>query len=357
MVLCHNTAIYTADKIFTGESWLYDYAVMVNAGIITQVLPQEKLLLPATQHAHTLLPACIDIQVYGAAGRLFSVYPDSVTLQHMYAHGAASGTGYFMPTIATVDEATMLSAIDAVKDYWRNNGKGCLGLHIEGPWINTAKRGAHDPAYIHSPEYYEVKNLLEHGKGIIKIITLAPEVCSAAIITLIQSYGVMVFAGHSNATYTQAMQAFNNGIHHVTHLYNAMSGLHHRQPGLVGATLQHPQVFASIIADGYHVDYAAISIAKRLMDNRLFVITDATTHNTQGFYQHQFNGDHYTSNGVLSGSALTMVKAVDNLVKHAGLGFDEAWRMCSTYVAHALGLQQHLGKIATGYSGTLYAYS
>lgn len=357
MILCNETAIYTADKIFTGESWLYDYAVMVDGHIITQILPQEKLLLPATQHINTLLPACIDIQVYGAAGRLFSVYPDALTLQHMYDHCAATGTGYFMPTIATVDEATILAAISAVKAYWRNNGKGCLGLHIEGPWINAAKSGAHDPAYIHNPEHYEVKNILEHGKGIIKMITLAPEVCSPAIIQLIQSYGVIVSAGHSNATYAQVMQAFDNGIQHVTHLYNAMSGLHHRQPGLVGAALQHPAVFASVIADGYHVDYAAISIAKRLMGNRLFVITDATTHNTQGFYQHQFNQDHYTSNGVLSGSALTMIKAVDNLVKHAQLGFDEAWRMCSTYAAHALGLQQQLGKIEKGYSGTLFAYT
>ena len=185
----------------------------------------------------------------------------------------------------------------------------------------------------------------------IRVITIAPEVCTKEVIELILSYQVIISAGHSNASYEEATKSFDHGVSAVTHLFNAMSPLHHREPGLVGAAFNHPKLRASIIPDGYHVNYAAISIAKKIMGNRLFAITDAVTETGSGPYQHQLAGDKYECNGVLSGSALTMHKAFKNLVKHTGIEVDEALRMCSLYPAQMLGCDDQYGKIVPQAAG------
>lgn len=243
--------------------------------------------------------------------------------------------------------------MDAVKDYWNKDGRGILGLHVEGPWINPVKRGAHVESLIHSPSLKQAEELLDYGKGVIKIITLAPEVCSKDILDLIRSFNIIISAGHSNASYKEAMDSFKGGITMVTHLYNAMSPLQHRQPGLVGATMDHETIKASIIPDGHHVDYAAIRIAKQIMKERLFVITDAVTGTDKGYYQHQLAGDKYEAAGILSGSALTMGKAVKNLIEHADIETGEALRMCSLYPARVIGLEKELGKIDKGYKASM----
>ncbi len=341
--------VYTADKIFTGEDWLYNYTVVIKDGFIVDVLPIKKVLVPATQHFSCLIPAFIDIQIYGAAQQLFAVYPTTEALQNLYNYCLAGKTHYFLPTVATNTYPIIYSCIDAIKKYWQQGGKGCLGLHIEGPWINEVKRGAHVESIIHTPTLPQVKELLAYGNGVIKMITLAPEICIQPIIDCIQQQGIIVSAGHSNATYQQATASFNNGINTVTHLYNAMSALQHREPGMVGAVLNHATVMASIIPDGYHVNYAAIQIAKKILKERLFVITDAVTTTTEGLYQHYLVGDKYESNGILSGSALTMQQAVHNLVAHCNIELEEAFRMCSLYPAKVLGLDNEVGKIEKGF--------
>ena len=182
------------------------------------------------------------------------------------------------------------------------------------------------------------------------MITLAPEVCSAEIMQLIRNEGILISAGHSNATYEEATEAFDEGITTVTHLYNAMSPLQHRAPGMVGAVLAHNKVHSSIIADGHHVDFAAIKIAKSIMKERLFVITDAVTDTAEGLYQHQRSGDKYECGGTLSGSAITMFQSFKNLVNKVGIEADEALRMCSLYPARVLGCEGQYGKIAPGYT-------
>jgi N-acetylglucosamine-6-phosphate deacetylase len=173
-------------------------------------------------------------------------------------------------------------------------------------------------------------------------------VCSEDVLRLLLDSGIVISAGHSNATYQQATTAFDKGIPAVTHLYNAMSSLHHREPGLVGAALQHHKVAASIIPDGHHVDFAAISIAKKLMGERLFAITDAVTETTEGAYRHHLAGDKYECNGTLSGSAISMHRAFTNLVEKAGIAVEEALRMCSLYPARVLGLSHQYGRLAPG---------
>jgi N-acetylglucosamine-6-phosphate deacetylase len=169
------------------------------------------------------------------------------------------------------------------------------------------------------------------------------------VIDYILSQGIVISAGHSNATYNQSLAGFTQGIAAVTHLYNAMSPLQHRSPGLVGAAMTDSRVMASIIPDGHHVDFAAIKIAKEVMKERLFVITDAVTETDRGGYQHYLAGDKYEAGGILSGSALTMAKSVQNLVNQIGIDAGEAIRMCSLYPARVMHLDHELGKIEKGF--------
>lgn len=345
-----SSKIVSAKKIFTSQEWLIDSSLIIENETIVDIVPTSSISTAAHHHIYSsIVPSFIDIQIYGAHEKLFAVYPSADALFKLYDYCSISGALHFCPTVATNSYEVFYKCIDAVKEYWNQNGKGCLGLHIEGPWINTIKRGAHIESFIHSPSIEEVKKLLEYGKGVIKIITLAPEVCSKEVIELIQSYNIVLSAGHSNATYQHATDSFNNGIKTCTHLFNAMSSLQHREPGIVGAIFNHSSVCASIIPDGYHVDYAVVTIAKKIMKERLFVITDAVTTTSEGLYPHQLAGDKYESNGTLSGSALTMKKSVHNLITHCDIALEEALRMCSLYPAQVLGLS-NLGKLQKGYN-------
>ena len=341
---------YTADRIFTGESWLTNHAIVVDEETIGEVSPIHQTGSSNVRKfaGSFIAPAFIDLQIYGAHKKLLAVYPDANSLSLLNDYCNKGGAAFCLPAVATNEYDVFFKCIDAVRDYWKQNGKGILGLHIEGPWINKAKRGAHIESLIHSPSVKQATELLDYGKDVIKMITLAPEVCSDEVIHLIQSRGIVIAAGHSNATYDQAAKAFGKGIKTVTHLFNAMSPLQHRQPGLAGAALDG-NVTASIIPDGHHVDYAAIRIAKKAMKEKLFAITDAVTETNAGHYKHTFAGDKYEADGILSGSALTMNKAAKNLVEKCGIELDEALRMCSHYPAKVMGLQNELGMIAKGY--------
>jgi N-acetylglucosamine-6-phosphate deacetylase len=344
--------IFVADKVFTGNEWLDDHAVITENGIIVDIVPGGPLIANDITEKFPgcmLVPSFIDLQIYGAYGKLLAVFPEADSLSALNVYCKKGGAAYCLAAVATNTKEVFFKSIDAVKEYWRRSGEGILGLHIEGPWINPAKRGAHVESLIHIPTREEVKELLEYGKGVIKMITVAPEICSKEIIELILSYDIVASAGHSNATYEEAMHGFENGITAVTHLYNAMSPLQHRRPGLTGAAMDHLTIMASIIPDGFHVDYAAVRIAKKAMADRLFVITDAVTESSEGFYRHQLSGDKYEASGILSGSALTMAKAVHNLVEHCNIDLQEALRMCSLYSAKVMKLDKQLGKIEKNY--------
>lgn len=350
------TKVYIPDLVFTGDAFLKEHAVLVEDGIIKKVLPVIKLDEGFTLvhfPGSILAPAFIDLQIYGAYEKLFAVHPSPASLQLLNNYCNEGGAALCMPTVATNEPEVFYQCIDTIREYWKQGGQGVLGLHVEGPWINKIKRGAHFESLIHSPTKEEAEALLEYGKGVIKIITLAPEVCSQEVIDLIRSYGIKIFAGHSNATYQEAMQSFDKGITAITHLYNAMSPLQHRSPGLVGAAFTHSKVMASIIPDGHHVDFAAVAIAKKMMGPRLFAITDAVTTTAEGYYQHYPDGDKYSANGILSGSALTMYKALQNLVAHCGIELGEALRMCSLYPAQVMQVDDELGKIAKGYQAKM----
>jgi N-acetylglucosamine-6-phosphate deacetylase len=345
-----NTKIYCAEKIFTGHEMLHHHAIIVKDNVIEEIVPANKINGDAEIidfKNYLIAPAFIDLQLYGAHKKLLSAYPDAKSVKAIYDYSKAGGASHCMPTVSTNTYEVIFKCIDAVRDYWEQNGKGVLGLHVEGPWISKEKRGAHNADWVFSPTIEQAKQILEHGKDVIKMITVAPEVVSEEIVDLIHSYNIVVSAGHTNATYEQATKSFNT-IRTATHLYNAMSGLQHRAPNIVGAVLDHSTIFCSIVPDGYHVSFPAIRIAKKIMGERLFAITDAVTETHEGYYQHELNGDKYTANGILSGSALTMSKCAKNFVEHCNIKIEEALRMCSLYPARVIKKENELGTIATG---------
>jgi N-acetylglucosamine-6-phosphate deacetylase len=295
-----------------------------------------------------LVPAFIDLQIYGGNGKLFSHELSFAAIDATDDYSVAGGCSRFLITVATNSLEKILTAIEIVRTYQQQHQKGLLGLHLEGPYINPIKRGAHLEQHIRQATIEELQLLITKAEGVIKMITLATELCSNEVLALLKQHSVVVSAGHSNATYEQATHAFNSGITTATHLFNAMSPLQSREPGMVGAIYNHAAVMSSIVCDGVHTDFASVSISKKMMKERLFLITDAVTETT-GEYSHVLNKDHYIlPNGTLSGSALTMIKAVNNCVDSAGISLEESLRMASLYPAAVAGLQNQFGKIEKG---------
>lgn len=301
-----------------------------------------------------IAPGLIDLQIYGAGGFLFSNEPSAPALKSMADSLLSSGTTGFYPTLATNSMEVFHEAIKVVKE---NPHPAVLGLHFEGPYINPVKRGAHILQYIKRPERKEVEKLLKEADGVLKIMTLAPEMCDREIIKLLIDNGVVVSAGHSNATFEEAVKGYENGITTTTHLFNAMSSIHHRDTGLPGAAYLSKNVYASIIADGIHVDFNALMISKKIMKERLFLITDAVEENKDGAYVHVKKEDRFTlPDGTLSGSRLTLLKAVKNCVQHADISLDEVLRMASTYPARVMNLSDR-GRIEKGLKANLTIFS
>jgi N-acetylglucosamine-6-phosphate deacetylase len=342
---------FVSDKIFTGSKILNDIAVLVKDDEIIDVVPSSDI--PQRYNIkdlgnHLMAPAFIDLQIYGGNGKLFSTELTTEALEATYEYCLQGGCAQFMITMATNSIEKFLTGIEKVKEYWAGGGKGLLGLHLEGPYINPAKKGAHIEKYIKKPTIEEVDMLLKKGKNVIKMMTLAPEQCDNNVIELLLRNNIVVSAGHSNATYEEAMNNFRLGIPVATHLFNAMSPLQGREPGMVGA-IYDSGAMSSVVCDGIHVDFASIRISKKLMQEKLFFITDAVAEVRHGEYQHIFNKDRYTlPNGTLSGSALTMLQAVKNGVKEVGIELLETLKMGSLYPAKLMKLDNKYGKIAAG---------
>lgn len=342
--------------VFTGSEKITGKAVLINGNRIEALMnkksvPKDAEIIDCKENY--LAPGLIDLQIAGGGGYLFSAHPTAEALKAITSSITYSGTTGFLIAMPTNSPEVYHEVIRVVK---ANPHPAVLGLHFEGPFISTLRRGAHMKNYIKPPETDEVKALLSEADGVIKMMTLAPEVCSSEIIKLLNDNDVVVAAGHSNATFNEAVRGYNWGISSTTHLFNAMSQMHHRDPGLPGAAFQTENAFASIIADGLHVNYNVVSIAKKLMKDRLFLISDAVEQNLQGAYQHVRRADRFTlPDGTLSGSLLTMLKAVRNCVDHVGISLDEALRMASSYPAKVIKLSDK-GKIKPGYKADLILF-
>lgn len=341
-------------RIFNGEKFIDHTSVLMEKGQILDLAwsPSEfEGIVSEDLGGKILAPAFIDLQIYGGNGKMFSHELSSESIQATYDYSRAGGAAFFMITMATNSMENFYKGIDAAREYLSNGGQGLLGLHMEGPFLNAEKKGAHIEKFIHQPTVKEVEELLKYGEGVLKMMTIAPENCDDKVVDLLKEAGILLSAGHTNATYAQGMKAFEK-IPAATHLFNAMSPLQHRAPGMVGAIFDHPLVKSSLVCDGIHVDYAAVRISQRLMGRRLFYITDAVTEVKEGEYTHLFRGDRFTlPDGTLSGSSLTMLQSVYNGVHHAKIPLEDSLAMATSVPASLL--DQEIGKFEKGYSGSM----
>jgi N-acetylglucosamine-6-phosphate deacetylase len=303
-----------------------------------------------------IAPALIDLQIYGGGGKLFNNEPTADTINATYAAVRAGGAHFFQITLSCSPPEVMWRAFDACREYRQSGGKGLLGLHLEGPFFNPEKRGAHPLHYLQKPTPEKVSELLQRGQDALSFITLAPEITDHATLQLLLNSNVIVSAGHSNATYREAAQGFEQGISCSTHLFNGMSPLQGRAPGMVGAIYQY-RPFTSFIADGIHCDFSALQISKQILGDRLFLITDAVTESEGADYKFRFNKNHYVNEtGTLAGSSLSMWDAVRNAVREAGISIDEALRMGSLYPARAIRQSENKGQLKPGFPAALIAF-
>jgi len=352
--ICNMIAI-TNSRFFKGDELIANQTVLINEGKITGftdgTIPDGYEVVDAEQNY--LVPGFIDLQIYGSGGNLFSAYPTPETLAQMDHDLLRKGTTGFLACVATNTPEIVNQSITAAKAY-RSSAKGFMGLHLEGPYLNAKRRGAHIEAYIKKAELDEVKKLVDFGDGVIKMMTIAPELQDDQVIQYLLDQQIVLSIGHSDATFEQATAAYQKGITTTTHLFNAMPSIHHRAPNLPTALFNHPTAMASIIADGNHVDFEIVKLSQKVMGDRLFLITDAVTSCHIGPYQHQLQGDKFiTPDGTLSGSNITLAQAVQNCVNHCGVPLATAFKMASLYPANVLGMQSVTGKIEIGYQADL----
>jgi N-acetylglucosamine-6-phosphate deacetylase len=338
-------------SIFTGEERLENKALLISNGQIHSIVDPEQI--PAgfeitDLKGLTLAPGLIDLQIYGSGGKLFGALPDEEGLEQMENDLLAQGTTGFFATSATNSDEVVIKAIDAAKAYRKKAKGNFLGLHLEGPYLNEKRKGAHPEKYIKKGTLAEIKSWVERAEGELKMMTIAPELQDLEVIDYLHSNNIIISAGHSDATYEEALSFLNNPVQAATHLYNAMPPVHHRAAGLVPAIFKL-KPYTSIVADGVHVSFPMIELAKRELGDRLFLITDAVTETNEGVYQHVFKGDRYTMpDGTLSGSCLSMLKAVENCVLKVGIPLEEALKMASTYPSRLMG-DENRGLIKKGY--------
>ncbi len=308
-----------------------------------------------------LLPGFLDTQVNGGGGLLFNDAPTVETIATIGAAHRRYGVTGFLPTLISDDLAKVVCAIEAVDQAIETGVPGVLGIHIEGPFLSERRKGVHDASKFRTLDEAALTLLTSSRRGR-TLVTLAPETTTPEMIGRLAGAGVTVAAGHTNATYERLIEALSAGVTGFTHLFNAMSPLANREPGAVGAALDHQDSWCGVIIDGRHIHPAALRIAFRAKrHDRFMLVTDAMpsvgmvdkNFTIQGRPIRVVNGVCVDENGTLAGSDLDMASAVRNAVELTGLDLADAAAMASTNPAAFLGLGKELGRIAPGYRANL----
>ncbi|EOX3405377.1 N-acetylglucosamine-6-phosphate deacetylase [Vibrio cholerae] len=353
-------------KIYTGNDVLVKHAVIINGDKIEAVCSIESLpseMNVVDLNGANLSPGFIDLQLNGCGGVMFNDEITAETIDIMHKANLKSGCTSFLPTLITSSDENMRQAIAAAREYQAKYPNQSLGLHLEGPYLNVMKKGIHSVDFIRPSDDTMIDTICANSDVIAKV-TLAPENNKPEHIEKLVKAGIVVSIGHTNATYSEARKSFESGITFATHLFNAMTPMVGREPGVVGAIYDTPEVYAGIIADGFHVDYANIRIAHKIKGEKLVLVTDATA--PAGAEMDYFifvgkkvyyrDGKCVDENGTLGGSALTMIEAVQNTVEHVGIALDEALRMATLYPAKAIGVDEKLGRIKKGMIANLTVF-
>ena len=335
-------------------------AVLVKGDRIAAIVAQnDPRVAQAKQHdlcGHLLLPGFIDVQVNGGGGVLFNETPTVEALSKIASAHRKFGTTALLPTLITDTPEVMRAALKAVNDAIDQGVPGIVGIHVEGPFLAPARKGIHDARLFRLPEAEDVLALTAGNRGVV-MLTLAPEQVPLDTIRQFSQAGVVVVAGHTAADYTTVRAALDAGVSGFTHLYNAMTPLGSRDPGVVGAALDDPHSWCGLIADGHHVHPVALRIAiAAKARGKSVLVTDAMPPVGSDNPSYVLNGETITARdgvcqsdaGVLAGSALDMASAVRYAVQVLGLPLAEASRMASSYPAAWIGLDRVQGQLVAG---------
>jgi N-acetylglucosamine-6-phosphate deacetylase len=346
-------------RLALGATLVEGQTLLVSGGIIEAIGPD--LAIPATCHrvdlnGDILAPGFVDIQVNGGGGALFNDAPSAETIATIANAHAKFGTTSLMPTLISDDLDKIAQAIDAVDAAIEAGVPGILGIHLEGPFLNVCRKGVHDASKFKVLDHAAIDLLtrLKRGKT---LITLAPETAPTGAIGELVRRGAVVFAGHTEASYEQIIAAEAEGLRGFTHIFNAMSQLSGRAPGVVGAALSSPTSFSGLIADGVHVHVANMALVARLLGpKRTVLVSDAMP--TLGSEQDWFElrGERifargltcYTPDGVLAGSNLSLHDAIGVMMGQIGIELVDALQMASHAPALAIGLDAQVGHLTVG---------
>ncbi|WP_416306946.1 N-acetylglucosamine-6-phosphate deacetylase [Neptunicella sp. SCSIO 80796] len=348
---------YIAETLFDGHDMLSDIALTVDDGKITAITPatnnQPGIVLPGLVSA-----GFIDVQVNGGGGVLFNQSPTVDALKTMVKGHAIYGTTAMLPTLITDQLAVIQQAADAMAEAIRQQTPGIIGIHFEGPHLSEPKRGIHSTDFIRPISDKELAQYCRQDLGKV-IVTVAPENVPADIIADMVKQGVHVCLGHSNATADVVEQALQAGASGFTHLYNAMSPLTSREPGMVGVALNDARSYCGLIVDHHHVHTTSCQLAIKAKGwQKIMLVTDAMAHVGSDISSLPYldteiirTGDKLSlPNGTLAGSALDMATAVRNTHQDLGISLADSLNMASMTPATYLGMQDSLGKLAVGYA-------
>ena len=354
--------VLSGARIFDGERFLDDHAVVIEDARIAAIVPHSEKPdgIVRDLGGGLLAPGYVDVQVNGGGGVLFNEDPTPEGIARIAAAHRNHGTIGLLPTLVTDAPQVMAAAIAATREA-RRLTPATLGIHLEGPFLDPRRKGAHDLSYIRNLEPDDVARIANADCGAV-MLTLAPNRVGTESIAELARQGVLVSLGHSDASYAEARRAVEAGARAFTHLFNAMSPPTGREPGMVGAALDLEEAFVGLIADGHHVHEANLRVAlaaKR--HDRFMLITDAMPPAAGGPDHFDLQSRRVTSvdgclrldDGTLAGSVLTMDEAVRYAVNVLGLPLADALAMASRVPAAFLRRDSELGRIAPGYLASL----
>lgn len=351
--------------VHTGEEIINNGVILIENGKILAVQKEIPSNIETINlKGKHIAAGFIDIQINGGEKRYFSQNPDEETIQDIYDASLKYGTTHVLPCLISSSRETILQGIEAVRTYMQKHNNGVIGMHLEGPFLNPLRRGAHSIDQVRKPNNEELEEIIRLGKDVIKVITIAPECFTDEQLNMLLESGFEISIGHSTITYQEAQVYFSKGIKLVTHLFNAMTQFGHREPGLVGASFENETVFTPVILDGVHCDYAAARLAYKLKQDKFFLISDATflgrkveNFKWDNFDAHLENGFYRNNDGNLAGATISMTEAVQNAYNHLNVSVDEAIKMATTRVAKAIGTAEKYGKIKTGFPAAFVQFN
>lgn len=361
----HNGTIFTPTEVIErGAVVVSDEGEILYVGSLDDAPRSNGLRLD--MRGRILVPGFIDIHVHGGRGITFGAQDTLAQDLAGYSEWVTqNGVTGFLTTIAAPDAEKLIPIIDDYVDLFENGVAGAevLGIHLEGPYLNVEKKGAQNPAWIRDPSKDEVAAFLEAGKGWIRQVTMAPELPNAdEVASIFRKAGVVVAMGHTNTDYETASAALSGDWSHVTHTFNAQTGLHHRAPGVIGAILCSDEITVELIADLIHVHPGAMKVLIRSVGiDRAVLVTDAMAgaglpdglYHLMDFPITVKDGRAVQTNGTLAGSVALLNKCVWNTHQRVGIPLSQAVQMATLNPARAMGFAGRLGSIAVGKDASL----